>query len=78
MIFFETRRLIFRRFELEDLEALGVILADKAVCRYVGDGDPLSLEKTREWIHHSRENVARFGYGSGALVSKETSALMGW
>ena len=44
----------------------------------MGDGQPLSRELTRQWIDNSQENVARFGYGTGAVVLKETGELIGW
>ncbi len=78
MIFFETDRMLFRRFEQGDLDELARISADVAVNRYVGDGQPLTREKTQEWIDKSRSNVTQFGYGTGAVVEKEKKALIGW
>jgi RimJ/RimL family protein N-acetyltransferase len=75
---FSTERLLFRSFELEDLERLAFISADEETSRYVGDGQPLSRDLTREWIANSRENVARYGYGTGAVVLRETAELIGW
>ncbi len=75
---FETERLRFRTFEPGDLEALARINADPVTSRYVGDGEPLSRELTRQWIENSRQNVARHGYGTGAVVLRETGELIGW
>ena len=75
---FATERLLYRTFELEDLDRLAYISADAATSRYVGDGQPLSRELTRQWIENSRENVARFGYGTGAVVLRQTGELIGW
>ena len=77
MIFFRTQRLLFRRFEPDDLDVLAHLSADEEVSRYVGDGQPLSRELTRQWIDNSRANVARFGYGPGAIEDEE-GALIGW
>ena len=77
MTFFETERLIFRRFELEDLDGLAEITADEEVNRYVGNG-PITRERTREWIEKSRHNITQFGYGTGAVIEKETGNLIGW
>ena len=77
MIFFETEHLIFRRFELRDLDKLAEITADEDVNRYVGEG-PITKEKTEEWIEKSRDNIARFGYGTGAVREKSTNDLIGW
>ncbi|EDX83441.1 acetyltransferase, GNAT family [Synechococcus sp. PCC 7335] len=78
MIFFETERLLFRRFEQCDLDELARISADVAVIRYVGNGRPLTREKTQTWIDKSRSNIAQFGYGTGAVIEKEKNALIGW
>lgn len=75
---FETERLLFRTFELTDLEVLARISGDEETSRYVGDGGPLSLEDTWQWIENSRKNVREHGYGTGALVLRETGELVGW
>ena len=78
MFFFETRRLIFRRFEPSDLAALADITKDEQASRYVGDGRPLTLDETRAWIENSRRNVDVYGYGTGAVVDREFGVLIGW
>lgn len=75
---FETQRLLFRSFAWEDLDPLAEISADEATSRYVGDGKPLSRDLTRQWIENSLKNVERFGYGTGAVIEKETGTLIGW
>jgi len=75
---FETERLRFRTFEPGDLDPLARINADPVTSRYVGDGQPLSCDLTRQWIENSRENVARHGYGTGAVLLRETGELIGW
>ena len=75
---FETERLRFRTFEPADLEPLARINADALTSRYVGDGEPLSRDLTRQWIDNSRQNVARHGYGTGAVVLRESGELIGW
>jgi len=75
---FETERLLFRAFELDDLPTLARISGDEETSQYVGDGGPLSLEDTWQWIENSRKNVREHGYGTGALVLRETGELIGW
>lgn len=75
---FQTRRLLFRTFEPDDLDRLAQINADVDTSRYVGDGKPLSRDMTRQWIESSRRNVARNGYGTGAVMLRETGKLIGW
>ena len=78
MTFFQTENLVFRRFEWSDVAALAGIAADKKVSRYVGDGRPITAADTRHWIEKSRANIERFGYGTGAVVSRASGALVGW
>lgn len=78
MTAFETPRLIVRPFEAEDLDALAAIAGDPETMRFVGDGRPLDRAAVAEWIVRSRENVARFGYGTAAVVDRASGALIGW
>lgn len=76
--FLRTQRLLFRKFEPGDVEALAAIAADEAVARYVGDGRPLTREQASLWVERSRANVERFGYGTGAVIEMATRRLIGW
>lgn len=78
MTAFQTPRLIVRPFQPEDLNALAAIAGDPAVMRFVGDGQPLDRAATAEWIARSRENVDRHGYGTAAVLDRESGALIGW
>ncbi len=77
-IFFTTPRMIFRKFEIDDLDSLAEISSEEEGSRYVGDGKPLSRELTELWITRSRLNVDVFGYGTGAVTEKSTGRLIGW
>ncbi|MEM1434764.1 MAG: GNAT family N-acetyltransferase [Pseudomonadota bacterium] len=76
--FLTTPRLLFRVFEDTDYKALARISASPSVSRYVDDGEPLSAANTRLWIQRSRANVARFGYGTGAVLLRSSGELIGW
>lgn len=76
--FFRTKRLVFRPFDPADLDALAAIVADPEVVRHVDDGQPMARETAALWIERSRENVARFGYGTGAVIETATGRLIGW
>jgi len=75
---FRTRRLGFRPFVQGDLDALARLAGDPQVARYVGDGEPLDREAAALWISRSQENVARFGYGTGAVVDLGSARVIGW
>jgi [ribosomal protein S5]-alanine N-acetyltransferase len=74
----ETKRLVLRPFEPGDATELVVMFSDAAVAKYVDDGEPLSLENADLWISRSRENVHRYGYGTGAVVDRASGLLVGW
>lgn len=76
--YFVTTRMIVRPFQPQDLPALARINADPEVSQFVGDGQPLSEQQTQQWIETSRSNVAQHGYGTGAVVSRNTGELIGW
>lgn len=73
-----TPRLIVRPFVLDDVEPLVSLFEDPKVHRFVDDGRPLSMPVARLWIDRSRENLARFGYGTGAVTLRESGLLIGW
>lgn len=76
--FFVTPRLALRAFRLDDLPDLARINASPTVSRYVDDGYPLSYEDTQRWIEKSRANLYRYGYGTGAVILRETEQIIGW
>ncbi|MEM6707879.1 MAG: GNAT family N-acetyltransferase [Pseudomonadota bacterium] len=76
--FFSTHRLTVRGFELSDFEDLARINASPTVSRYVDDGKPLSRDDVARWIETSQENLARFGYGTGAVIHRSNGTLIGW
>ncbi|MGV3482701.1 MAG: GNAT family N-acetyltransferase, partial [Sphingobium sp.] len=74
----ETSQLIIRPFTPEDAEPLVALFADPRVHRHVDDGQPLGEEMARLWVVRSGENLVRHGYGTGAVVLRETGKLIGW
>lgn len=74
----ETSRLTIRPFEPSDAPVLVAVFSDPEVARYVGDGEPLSLENAQLWVTRSGENLRRHGYGTGAVIARSTGQLIGW
>ncbi|WP_198152612.1 GNAT family N-acetyltransferase [Tsuneonella dongtanensis] len=74
----ETERLSIRPFEPADEPLLVALFQDPMVARFVGDGSPLSPEDAALWVRRSRENLATFGYGTGAVVERASGELVGW
>ena len=71
-------RIYLRPFSIDDIEPFAKICANPNVMRYIGDGQPVSLdiiaEKIPEWI----ELYENKKYGLMALVLKETNELIGF
>jgi len=74
----ETSRLRLRMFRPEDLDALSGITRDPEVMRYIGHGQPLSREETRENLTRIVSAFSRRGFGRWALELKETGVLVGY
>lgn len=74
----ETKRLILRPFNLNDLDAFSVICADPEVMRFIGDGQALDKETVRQrmvsWIASYEER----GFGLLAMTLKENKKLLGF
>ncbi len=74
----ETARLFIRPFMDEDVGDLVALFDDPKVARFVDDGGPLSLESASLWVLRSGENLQRHGYGTGAVIERESGNLIGW
>jgi RimJ/RimL family protein N-acetyltransferase len=73
-----TPRLNVRPLEARDLEAFYAITGDAEAMRLMGDGQPLTLEQTREWIAVSQRNYALHARGCMAVLERETGAFVGF
>lgn len=74
----DTPRLAIRPFAPGDASWLVALFADPAVARFVGDGEPLSRSEAELWVRRSRENLAAFGYGTGAVIERASGRPIGW
>jgi len=74
----ETSRLRLRMFEHGDLDAMSEITRDPEVMRYIGYGQPLTREETRDNLSRIVSAFRRRGFGRWALELKETGALVGY
>ena len=74
----ETARLIVRPFEDGDVDRLVEVFADPQVHRFVDDGQPLPRENAVQWVVNSRANLAKFGFGTGAVIERASGRLIGW
>ena len=73
--YFETERLILRRFQAEDQDAICALRSDSEFMKYLARTE--TREESNSWI----EYVSRFWkYNAGfwAVVLKETNETIGW
>lgn len=74
----ETGRLVVRPFVVADAPLLVALFADPQVHRFVDDGQPLAPDVAALWVERSAANLARFGYGTGAVIERAGGELIGW
>ncbi|MFD6417601.1 GNAT family N-acetyltransferase [Streptomyces sp. NPDC060194] len=75
----QTPRLLLRRWDPEDdLVPMAEINADPMVMRWIGDGNPLSLEETAEKIERWEEEWDDEGFGLFAVELLGSGELIGF
>jgi RimJ/RimL family protein N-acetyltransferase len=77
-VVFETERLLARRLDGGDVEALLAVYGDADAMRWVGDGEPITREGCERWVEVTEANYARRGYGMFALQDKATGRVVGF
>jgi RimJ/RimL family protein N-acetyltransferase len=75
---FETPRLLVRKLESADLDAMLGVYGDPEVVRWVGDGVPLDRATCARWIEVTHKNYATRGYGMFTWVERESGAVVGF
>ena len=78
-LFLETRRMLLRRFTLDDVDALLALDRDPQVRRFVEDGRPVTREETtttiEQWIGYYQRWET---FGFWAAIEKQTDSFLGW
>jgi RimJ/RimL family protein N-acetyltransferase len=77
-VLFETPRLIGRRLQSDDLNALIRVYGDADAMRWVGDGEPLDERECARWLEVTAANYRLRGYGMSALVARDSSRVIGF
>jgi len=75
---FRTERLIARRIDARDVDAMARVYGDAEAMRWVDGGEPLPREGCVEWVAVTERNYAVRGYGMSAVVLRETGAIIGF
>lgn len=76
--FFETERLIIRGIEYDDLDAFAALCADPIAMQFMGDGETLDRKTVEKWIGICHKKYAERGYGTSAVVEKESGKFIGF
>lgn len=74
----KTERLLLRPLAAADADAMHVMNSDPDVMRYIGKGEPLSLEETRARTAKAEAHWDAHGWGVFAAVETATGTLVGW
>jgi RimJ/RimL family protein N-acetyltransferase len=74
----ETSRLYLRQFSMADLNDLSAIRSDPEVMRFIGTGQPHSVDQVKESLEHILAGWKQHGFGRWAVVHKPDKKLIGW
>lgn len=74
----ETERLLIRKFTMDDLPVLIKLRSDPEVYKYLGGTRMQNPEAIEKRLRTYIDCCERFGFGSCALVWKETGEMFGW
>lgn len=73
----ETKRLILRKFSLDDLDAFAALMAEPEVMRFSLNG-PLSKKQAQEYLQKRiLDHYNQYGYGFYAVIHKQDNCLIG-
>lgn len=78
MLCFETERLQVRHLILGDLDSLAALCGDATAMQYMDDGSTLSRASCEKWIAICQEKYKSRGYGTSAIIEKDSGAFVGF
>ena len=73
-----TPRLYLRQFSMSDLNDLSLIRSDPDVMRFIGAGQPHSMDQVRKALENILSVWKQHGFGRWAVVHKQDKKLIGW
>jgi RimJ/RimL family protein N-acetyltransferase len=74
----ETRRLLLRRWQSEDLDLYARICADAEAMQYIGSGAPLTREQSEAQISRFVRHWDEHGFGLWAVEHRTSGAFVGF
>lgn len=75
MAVLETKRLILRQYEDEDIIPLHCIFSDPETMKFYPS--PFSIQQTQDWVKRNQDRYRNDGYGLWAVCLKETNEFIG-
>lgn len=73
----ETKRLLFHKFNLDDVERLYQIYSQPEMMRYIGDGSVPTYEQTKDWVQRQMATYDLNKRDLWATVEKKSGTLIG-
>ena len=73
-----TERLSFRDWQADDLAPFHTICSDPLVMKFVGTGEPWTMERTQHFIQQAREMSRTAGFCQWALINSREAKLVGF
>jgi RimJ/RimL family protein N-acetyltransferase len=77
MVEIETRRLLLRRWQSEDLDAYSRLCADPEVMRYIGEGATLTRDESEEQVSRFVRHRDERGFGLWAVEYTASGEFVG-
>ncbi len=74
----ESPRLLIRRIQPGDLDAMMAVYGDPIAMQYVDDGLPIGEADCRRWIDVTLQNYGTRGYGMFAVERLDTQDVVGF
>jgi RimJ/RimL family protein N-acetyltransferase len=78
MVELETRRLLLRRWQSEDLDAYSRLCADPEVMRYIGEGATLTRDESEEQVSRFVRHWDERGFGLWAVEYRASGEFVGF
>ncbi|MEN3109700.1 GNAT family N-acetyltransferase [Uliginosibacterium paludis] len=75
---FLTHRLLVRRWNDDDIDALHEVYGDEDAMRWVGDGHAISRDDCVRWLAVTRNNYLKRGYGMFAIELRAQPGVIGF
>jgi RimJ/RimL family protein N-acetyltransferase len=75
-VLYRTERLVVRRLDAGDLDAMLAVYSAPEAMRYVGK--PLERSGCEKWIDVTLQNYQRFGYGMSAVTRRPAGDVIGF